>query len=301
LTDTSRGAIPTAITDKLTYEKIRDAYLEQNPEQHKYYGLQYLDDFFKGMAVRNITSDTLRRYITHRRTKDNVKDPTIRRNMVMLRAMFNQARADKKLQLHTVPHFPMPRDSEAAGQYIEPKGFAKILTHLPENLRPFFIFMYGTGCRLGTLQKITWDMVNSDCTEIKLPAEIVKSRIPLTIVLAGKQLEPIAAMLRKMFRDSSKPVFYSTNFRIEWSRACAKSGLGTWNQKTRTRTGVRIHDCRCSAAINLIDADVDSDMVMKIGGWKTQAMLSRYNVLNTKRIRLAMVKGGEYVANEMHG
>jgi hypothetical protein len=35
---------------------------------------------------------------------------------------------------------------------------------------------------------------------------------------------------------------------------------------------------------------------MKIGGWKTHTMFSRYNVVNSDRIRKAMEKGGEYLA-----
>jgi integrase len=178
---------------------------------------------------------------------------------------------------------------------VPPEDFAKLLKVLPVNLHPFFIFMYATGCRLGAAQRITWDMVSSDCTEIKLPAAIMKARQPLTLVLAGPVLEPVAATLRKMFRTEG-PVFNSTNYRPAWSKACAKVGLGTYDKKTRTRTGVRIHDCRCSAAVNLVDAGVNEDLVMKIGGWKTKAMFSRYNVINTMRTREAMIQGGQYVA-----
>ena len=38
---------------------------------------------------------------------------------------------------------------------------------------------------------------------------------------------------------------------------------------------------------------VSESTVMKIGGWKTKAMFSRYNVTNTERIRASMVKGAE--------
>jgi len=44
---------------------------------------------------------------------------------------------------------------------------------------------------------------------------------------------------------------------------------------------------------------VSEDTVMKIGGWKTKAMFSRYNVMNTDRIRKAMEQGGEYVAQRV--
>lgn len=44
---------------------------------------------------------------------------------------------------------------------------------------------------------------------------------------------------------------------------------------------------------------VSEGTVMKIGGWKTKAMFSRYNVTTTERIRASMVKGAEYVEQKM--
>lgn len=38
---------------------------------------------------------------------------------------------------------------------------------------------------------------------------------------------------------------------------------------------------------------------MKIGGWKTPAMLSRYNLMNTDRIRKAMEQAGKHVADRI--
>ncbi len=296
LADTKRGAIAPSDVQQLRYEDIRDSYLRDHPANPSQTSkVKNLDDFFCGMRVTAITSDVIRDFIEDRREDDDLSDPTIRRLLVPLRAMFNQAKKENKLRLNDVPHFPMPKDSEPAGQRIEPKEFAKILSHLPKNLHSFFTFMYATGCRLGALQKITWDMVNKECDEINLPGTITKTKKPLTIVLAGPMLKPIQAMLKKMFRDDEKPVFDSTNYRTEWSRAVAKARLGTFDEETRRRDGVRIHDCRCSAAINLIDAGVDPDIVMKIGGWKSQNMLSRYNVTDTKRIRAAMEQGGKFV------
>jgi integrase len=212
--------------------------------------------------------------------------------------MMNMARKEGKLRLQDVPHFPMPKDSEPAGQYLPPETFAKLIEIFPERLRPFFNFMYHTGCRLGAAAAITWDMVNADATEIKIPAELMKARAPLTIVLAGPGLESVSAMLRKMFRKRGGAIFDTINYRAEWQKACDAAGVGKRNKK-RQYTGLRIHDLRCSAAINLIDAGVSEDTVMKIGGWKTKAMFSRYNVMNTERIRAAMIKGGEYVAGRI--
>jgi integrase len=301
------GIKPAQDVKNLKYETIREAYLKyahteklaffKDAEGNEYLnGMQHLDDFFKGMRVVAITSDVLQRYIEHRR-EAGASDPTIRRNLVILRAMMNLARKQNRLRLSDVPYFPMPKDSPAAGQYIDAATFEKILTALPENLRPFFTFMYATACRLGALQQIRWSMVNTDCTEIKLPADIMKADKPLTLVLAGPILSPIAKMLRKSFRTDG-PVFDSTNYRPAWSKACEAAGVGTYDKKARTRTGVRIHDCRCSGAVNLVDSGVDEDLVMKIGAWSTRSMFSRYNIMNSERMRAAMVKSGEYVQRQ---
>ena len=47
------------------------------------------------------------------------------------------------------------------------------------------------------------------------------------------------------------------------------------------------------------NAGVPEDIVMKIGGWKTKAMFSRYNVMNSERIRRAMEQDGTYVAQRI--
>jgi Phage integrase family len=101
-----------------------------------------------------------------------------------------------------------------------------------------------------------------------------------------------------MFRRANRPVFYFVNYRVAWQKACDKLKLGKRDKKRRY-SGLRIHDLRCSAAVNLVDAGVPEDIVMKIGGWQTRSMFSRYNVMNTDRVRAAMEKGGDYVASRM--
>ena len=51
--------------------------------------------------------------------------------------------------------------------------------------------------------------------------------------------------------------------------------------------------------MNLLRAGLDEGTVLKIGGWKTRAMLDRYNVMDEFRIAEGLRKGGEFVAGEM--
>lgn len=290
-----RGQVTTENSKKLRYEDIKANYLTDNPEQGAYHGIKYLDAFFGKLPVAAITTDTIREFIEQRREEDEAADPTIRRNLVMLRAMLNLARKTDKIA--SVPYFPMPEDSAPAGEYIPPADFARVLAELPKNLHPFYEFMYTTGCRLGAMRKIRWSMVSKDGTQISLPGSIIKSRTPLLLVLAGSYLEPIAKMLGRRFRDEDAPVFDFTNFRPEWNKAVAAAGFRSYNAKTRKREDVkgwRIHDCRCSAAINALAAGIDESTVLKIGGWKTRAMLDRYNVQHAEILKAAMEQAAKY-------
>ncbi len=301
------GKKPTNVKG-LKYDDIRDAYMAEakNKNLGMLYtrrdgsavvsGLPRLDAYFTGMPVTKIDTACLRRFIAARR-KQGASDPTIRKNLVILRSMLNLARKEGKLEMYQVPWFPMPQDSDPVGEYVAVAEFNKILAELPERLHPFFRFLYATSCRIGAAKKITWSMLDDKRDVISLPGPIVKNRKPLTIVLDGAQLSPVAAMLRKMFAKADEPVFCFTNYRVAWQKACHKTGHGVRDEKRRF-TGLRIHDLRVSGAVNMAEAGIPEDTIMKIGGWKTRAMFSRYNVHDVKRLREAMVKAGQHVQRQ---
>ena len=142
-------------------------------------------------------------------------------------------------------------------------------------------------------------MVSADAKENKIPVHLVKARSSLTDVLAGPGLEPVSKLLKKMFGRNGVRVFDTTNYRYPWHKAAPAPGVGVGDKKRRTYRGVRIHDLRVSAAINISDAGVLGDIIGKISGWKTNATFSRYNVMNTERIREAMEQGGKHVADKI--
>ena len=253
-------------------------------------GLSHLDKFFKRTPVTYITPDLLRRYIEARR-KEGAADPTIRRNLSMLRSMLNLARKEGRLRLADVPHFPMPQDSKPRQGFVNPDVFAKLQNALPKNLRPIITFIYFTGCRLGAAKKITWEMVGRDYLAVELPGEITKSGEPLTLPLVGSGLNEVAKTLKKMHRADG-PVFATTNLRVAWNKACHELGLGVYEK--RLYKGLTIHDLRRSAARNLIRAGVPRGVAMQITGHKTEAVFERYNITDSADVRDALVKVGTY-------
>lgn len=323
LTDTERGAVAAADINRLTYEDLRDGYFVKNPDQRGNHHLTHIEDFFAGRKVVRITTDLIDEYIESRR-EDGVSDPTIRRELVCLRAMFHEARKKNKLGLRDVPYFSMPDDSDPAAQPITPEQFTSILKALeairqekikaePQahkkqpfgDLRPLFIFLYGTACRLGTAMALTYEMLSRDGKSIRVPGKYTKNGEDLTISLAGPFLADLSEQLRKLaektFDKKTTLLFDSTNYRREWAKAVARVGLGTWDSKKLTRTGVRIHDMRASAAVNLVNAGVPEAIVMKVAGWKDRKMLDRYVKLSDAAAASAMEKAGQHVISRMNG
>jgi len=287
------GITPQQDVNGVKYEEIRNAWhadLENKPHVGT---LAHLDKFFGGMRVVSISSDTLRRFIETRR-KQGAADATIRRNLVMLRAMMNQARKEKRLRMADIPYFPMPKDSQPRRGFIQPADFGKLLAAMPKNLRPLISFLYFTGCRLGAAKQITWDMVSSDCSEINLPGEITKTGEAITLPLAGAGLDTVAAALKKQFRVAGQPVFDTVNLRGAWVKTCGALGLGVFDKKTRTYHGLTIHDFRRSAVRNLIRAGVPRGTAMAISGHKTEHVFERYNVQSTDDLRDALIRVGQY-------
>jgi integrase len=293
-----QGIRPAHDVKQVRYENVRDSYIAEHPlDPSNKTKLGYLDAFFADMRVIAIDSDVLRKFIAEKRERDLLADPTIRRILVILRSMLNQAKKEGKIRHTDVAYFPMPEDSKPRKNFIQPDQFSKLHDALPENLRPLIKFCYYTGCRIGAAQKITWDMVSKDCSEIELSGDITKNGEPLTLPLVGP-LSEIATMLKKMFRDQSKPVFSHHALRRGWCMTCHLLKLGVYDEKTRKYTGLTIHDLRRSATRNLIRAGVDRATAMSITGHLTEHIFNRYNIQVVDDKKVALLKVGDYAKQQ---
>ena len=127
-------------------------------------------------------------------------------------------------------------------------------------------FLYYTGCRTGATSRITSEMVSKDCTEIELPAEIMKNDEPLLLPLVGP-LEGISTLLKEMRKSFPKPadrVFNFRNFRFAWNKTRDRLGLGKFDKKLRHYDGQKPHEFRRSASRNLIKAGVNRRIAIKL-------------------------------------
>lgn len=293
------GIRPAQDVKALRYEDLRDSYVEEHANAKfasAKSSINHLDGFFAKMPVLDIDTDEIRRFIKRKR-EQGLSDPTIRRILVDLRSMFNQAKREGKIRHADVPFFPMPADSKPKTGFLAAGDFEKLLSYIPKHLQPVLKFSYLTGCRIGATKKITWDMVNRDCTEIELPGEITKTGQPLALPLVGPLAE-LSTTLKKMFRDDSKPVFDVRDLRYSWYSACAKAGFGIYDKKTRKYRGLQIHDFRRSAVRNLVRAGVPRGVAMSISGHKTESVFERYNITDATDRKDALIRVGQYLARQ---
>src|SRR5271155_4855003 len=164
-----RGEKSPTETKSIRYEDMRQILLENYRENGialdkieelpdksltlKHTGLKFLDDFFKGMRLQQIDTDVLRAY---RKNRD-CGDTKINRDLALLRRMMVLTVRQKKLQF-TMPYFPMTSEKGNARQeFVEPAKFDELLNAMPENLRPYLLFFYETGCRPKATRRIVWD------------------------------------------------------------------------------------------------------------------------------------------------
>jgi integrase len=154
-----------------------------------------------------------------------------------------------------------------------------------------------TGWRRGAVASLEWSDVRDNV--IYLRGLKSKNGKPYFVPVIGELVQLIER--RKDARSVETPqgivlsnlVFHRAGepileFRKAWASACKKAGC----------PGIIVHDLRRSAARNLIRSGVDKDTVKMIGGWKTDSMLTRYNVVGEADLEDAMQKLTAYSKTE---
>ena len=119
---------------------------------------------------------------------------------------------------------------------------------------------------------------------LTLPGTATKNKKALTLPLTGRLLGVLdrrwqarCATCAHVFHRAGRPV---RGFNAPWQAAAAAIG----------QPALLLHDLRRSGARALLRAGVSEDVVMKMGGWKTRSMLTRYNIVDTTDLADAQAK-----------
>jgi integrase len=288
--------IPVPDGTPLTFDLMAQAYLEDYVLQ-RYHSIstarprvEHLREWFGGWTAEAITADSVRGYQLHRR-QQHAESATINRETSALSRMFQLA--IRRGQLERMPFFPArlaenpPRDG-----FFEHDEYLKVRAQAPASYQDVLDFAYYSGWRRNEILHLTWAEVDLGGGVIRLSPRRSKTRTgrvlpisaPLRGVLERRQRRRLPGDAR-VFRRDGVPV---RQWRTALRDACRKAQV----------PHRLLHDCRRTAARNLIRAGVPERIAMLLTGHKTRAVFDRYNIVDEQELLTAGERLATYVAQQ---
>ena len=179
--------------------------------------------------------------------------------------------------LDTVPGFPdRLRENPPRQGFFEHPEYLAVRVHLPAPWQDILDLAYYSGWRKQEILGLTWE-------EIDMAGGVIRLSPARSKTLVGRILpisQPIAEALarRRARRDPTSPLVFHRDgipvrrWRTAWRTACQAAGVPTRF----------LHDCRRTAARNLIRANVPERVAMLLTGHKSRAIFDRYNILTSR-------------------
>ena len=172
---------------------------------------------------------------------------------------------------------PPPRESPRQGFFEHPEYLA-VRVRLPAPWQDILDLAYYSGWRKQEILGLTWE-------EIDMAGGVIRLSPARSKTLVGRMLpisQPIAEALarRRARRDPDSPLVFHRDgipvrrWRTAWRTACQAAGVPTRF----------LHDCRRTAARNLIRANVPERVAMLLTGHKSRAIFDRYNIIHEQEL-----------------
>ena len=181
--------------------------------------------------------------------------------------------------LDTVPGFPdRLRENPPRQGFFEHPEYLAVRAHLPAQWQDILDLAYYSGWRKNEILGLTWDEIDEAGGVIRLSPARSKTLVGRILPISHPIAEALAR--RRARRDPDSPLVFHRDgipirrWRTAWRTACQAAGVPTRF----------LHDCRRTAARNLIRASVPERVAMLLTGHKTRAIFDRYNIINEQEL-----------------
>jgi integrase len=243
--------------------------------------LAHLSEHFGGWQALAITSDHIDRYADDR-IAQGAQPSTLNRELSALRRAFRLA--VQKGMLPSAPHVTLRPEDNIRQGFLDVGALDAFLIELRQRdpvASEVAETAFCTLLRRSNVLALTWPMFSLEVErgrvvggELRLPGTQTKNKRPLALPLSGRFLDLVnrrwAARLHTCAHVFHRAGVRVTRFDAAWKDAASAAG----------HPGLLLHDLRRSGARALIRAGVPEDVVMKLGGWRTRSMLTRYNIVS---------------------
>ena len=245
--------------------------------------------FFAGMLAVRVTAAEVQQF-TQERVAGCEAPATTNRRLQALRAAYRLA--VKQERITRAPWIGLLREDNARKVFYEPDEAERLFAALPATVADVARFSFLVGWRRAEVLNLPWSSVDLKRGEIRLATS--KNGQGRVLPLAIPELAAIFE------RAKERRVFEREEGGEEISEIVFHNGLGkpiasfqrSWRTAHKT-AGIpyrHFHDLRHSAARHLRRAGVDKSTIKEIGGWKTDAMFYRYDIVDTQDQREAQRK-----------
>jgi integrase len=178
------------------------------------------------------------------------------------------------------PSISRPAPSPGRVRWLQPAEAERLIDACLPHLRPIVIFLFATGARLSEALYLDW----RDVDLVRGHAQFIETK---NGEARGVPLHArVIAELRKLEPQESGPVFRTHKgqpyvqrqnqqggqIKFAFDMACRKAGIEDFTP----------HCCRHTWATWHYQANHDLQLLMRVGGWKTLAMVLRYAHANSE-------------------
>jgi integrase len=285
---------PVPVGMPVTFDTMAHAYLEDYVLQ-RYRTLttararvEHLRAFFGGWPVETMTANSVREYQLHRR-KEGAEAATVNRETSALSRMFQLA--IRRGLLERMPFFPKrleenpPRDG-----FFEHDEYLKVREQLPASFQDVLDFAYYSGWRRNEILGLTWNDVDLAGGVIRLTPRRSKTKTGRVLPISPP-LQRVLERRRQRRHDNDARVFHRDGVTVRAWRSALRDACRKAHVPPRL-----LHDCRRTAARNLIRAGVPERVAMLLTGHKTRAVFDRYNIVNEQELLTAGERLAAYVS-----
>lgn len=245
---------------------------------------------FGGWAATAITTEAIRSYQRTRRAA-GAAAATVNRETSALSRMFQLVVRSR--QLAERPVFPERLEENGPRQgFFEHAEYLAVRQYLPAPYQDVLDFAYYSGWRKREVLDLRWHEVDAPGGVVRLSPQRSKTRVGRVLPISP----PIAAVLarRRVTRRVGDPRVFHRDavtvraWRTAWPAACRQARV----------PGRLLHDCRRTAARNLIRAGVPERVAMVLTGHKTRAIFDRYNIVQEAELHEAGARLLAYLADQ---
>ena len=242
---------------------------------------------FGGWRAPDITTEAIRTYQRTRRAA-GAAAATVNRETSALSRMLQLAVRGGRLALR--PVFPERLEERGPRQgFFEHAEYEAVRRHLPPPYQDVLDFAYYSGWRKREIFELRWSEVDPAGGVVRLSPERSKTRVGRVLPI----LVPIGAVLtrrRAQRRAGDRLVFRRDRvtvraWRTAWPEACRQAGV----------PGRLLHDCRRTAARNLVRAGVPERVAMLLTGHRSRAIFDRYHIVREAELHEAGAQLHAYV------